>query len=83
MKPTNQENQLTEVSRCSFLKTSATAALAGATATSFSRVVNGTAKTDILRVAFIGCGGRGVGAAAQALQADPHAELVALGDVFI
>ncbi len=35
-----------------------------------------------LRVGLIGCGGRGTGAAHQALAADPDVELVALGDVF-
>ena len=35
-----------------------------------------------LRVGLVGCGGRGTGAALQALRADPSARLVALGDVF-
>jgi hypothetical protein len=35
-----------------------------------------------LRVGLIGCGGRGTGAAAQALAADSIVKLVALGDVF-
>jgi predicted dehydrogenase len=35
-----------------------------------------------LRVGLIGCGGRGTGAALQALQVDPAVRLVALGDVF-
>ncbi len=35
-----------------------------------------------LRVGLIGCGGRGTGAAAQALRADPNVELVAMGDAF-
>jgi predicted dehydrogenase len=37
---------------------------------------------DILRVGLIGCGGRGTGAAAQALNADKGAVLHAVGDVF-
>ena len=37
---------------------------------------------DELRVGLIGCGGRGSGAAVNALQADPQAKLVAMGDVF-
>ena len=40
------------------------------------------AGSDILQVGLIGCGGRGAGAAVNALNADPHARLVALGDVF-
>ena len=35
-----------------------------------------------LRVGLVGCGGRGTGAAANALRADPETELVALGDTF-
>lgn len=37
---------------------------------------------DTLQVGLIGCGGRGTGAAEQALLADPNVKLVALGDVF-
>jgi predicted dehydrogenase len=40
------------------------------------------AGSDILKVGLIGCGGRGTGAAAQALRADEHVQLVALGDAF-
>lgn len=35
-----------------------------------------------IKVGLIGCGGRGTGAAFQALAADPDAELVALADIF-
>jgi len=37
---------------------------------------------DVLKVGLIGCGGRGTGAAAQALQADRNVKLTAMGDVF-
>lgn len=40
------------------------------------------AGSDRLRVGLVGCGGRGTGAALQALNADPGAVLVAVGDVF-
>ena len=36
----------------------------------------------MLKVGLIGCGGRGTGAAAQALQADSNVLLTAMGDVF-
>jgi len=36
----------------------------------------------VLRVALIGCGQRGTGAAAEALRADPNVKLVALADAF-
>ena len=35
-----------------------------------------------ISVALVGCGGRGTGAAAQAIQADPAVRLVAMADVF-
>lgn len=37
---------------------------------------------DVLRVGLIGCGGRGTGAASQALAADPRVLLTAMGDAF-
>src|SRR6476620_7212627 len=40
------------------------------------------ANSTTLRVGLVGCGGRGTGAAGQALQADPNVELVAMGDAF-
>lgn len=40
------------------------------------------AGNDTLRVGLIGCGGRGTGAAAQALTADPNVKLVAMADAF-
>ena len=38
--------------------------------------------TDVLRVGLVGCGGRGTGAALDALSADGQAELVAVADTF-
>jgi predicted dehydrogenase len=35
-----------------------------------------------LKIALIGCGGRGTGAANQALEADPEVELIAMADLF-
>ena len=40
------------------------------------------AGSDVLKVGLVGCGGRGTGAAAQALNADPNVRLVAMGDAF-
>ncbi len=37
---------------------------------------------EVIRVGLVGCGGRGTGAASQALRADAHARLVAMADVF-
>lgn len=49
--------------------------LAGATPTFSSQ-------DNTLKVGLIGCGGRGAGAAGQALQADPNVILTAMGDTF-
>jgi len=40
------------------------------------------AGNDTLKVAVVGCGGRGTGAANQALNADPGVKIVALADMF-
>src|SRR5262249_19639381 len=37
---------------------------------------------DVLKVGLIGCGGRGTGAASQALRADSNVKLTAIGDMF-
>ena len=65
--------------RRDFLKTSA----AAATALSLAAVPLVHADgNDTLKVGLIGCGGRGTGAAAQALRADRNVKLWALGDTF-
>ena len=38
--------------------------------------------SDLIKVGLIGCGGRGTGAASQALMADSHVQLTAMGDAF-
>src|SRR5262245_5221698 len=38
--------------------------------------------SDIIKIGLIGCGGRGMGAAGDALQADPGVRLTAMGDVY-
>ncbi|MCH7687069.1 MAG: Gfo/Idh/MocA family oxidoreductase [Planctomycetes bacterium] len=68
-------------SRRQFLKTGATAAVAGSLMTSLNAGAF-AAGDEILRVGLVGCGGRGTGAAAQALNADPQNRLVAMADAF-
>lgn len=65
--------------RRDFLKTSTAAALAGSLAIGRSAHAAGD---DTLKVGLIGCGGRGTGAAANALNADGGARLVAMADAF-
>lgn len=70
-------------SRREFLKTSTTAAAAGAIASQFLAAPPvHAAGDDILKIGLIGCGGRGSGAAVQALTADPNTRLTAIGDAF-
>ena len=47
----------------------------------FARSVH-AAGDDVLKVGLIGCGGRGTGAAANALGADPNVKLTAMADTF-
>src|SRR5213593_2445320 len=62
--------------RRTFLKNSA-ALVAG-----FPAIVSAATTGKALKVGLVGCGGRGTGAAAQALKADDYAELTAVADVF-
>jgi predicted dehydrogenase len=66
-------------SRRDFLKTSAAAVAAANLRVARSAHAAGS---DLLRVGLIGCGGRGTGAAGQALAADRNVKLVAMGDAF-
>ena len=68
----------TQPSRRDLLVSSTAAAVVGATPVLGRR---GESK-EVLKVGLIGCGGRGTGAAAQALRADPNTKLVALCDAF-
>ncbi len=68
-------------SRRDFLKTSSGAVLTGAAIPLLSANVH-VGGNEALRVGLVGCGGRGTGAARQALNADPEVRLVALGDAF-
>ena len=54
----------------------------GAGAMVFPAVLRAENKTDRIRIGLVGCGGRGSGAANDALTADPSVQLVAMADVF-
>ena len=72
-----------ETSRRQFLKTSSAAALGGVLAANLGAPQRAfAANSDTLKIGLIGCGGRGTGAASQALHADPNVVLTAVGDVF-
>ena len=59
--------------RRSFLKT---AVVAG-----FPAIISGQSVTNAIKVGLVGCGGRGTGAASQALKADDYSELTAVADI--
>ena len=74
------ETPASPTTRRDFIKTSSATALASAV--SFPNVVSAAPNSETLRVGLIGCGGRGTGAAVQALTADSNVVITALGDVF-
>jgi len=66
-------------SRRHFLKTTAAAGAIGSLALSRAAHAQGS---DELKVGLVGCGGRGTGAAVNALNADPNTRITALAEVF-
>jgi predicted dehydrogenase len=79
----NESTTNTSASRREFMKTTAgIAAAGGALAALGSPAFAHAAGSDVLRVGLIGCGGRGSGAAKQALLADENVKLTAMADAF-
>src|SRR5205809_7394296 len=72
------------VTRRSFLRTSSKVAAGGALlgALPVERFALGASPGDTLRLALVGCGGRGSGAANQALSTGGGVKLVAVADAF-
>lgn len=69
--------------RRDFLKAGSAAVLTGALVNSSGISLGAFAGgSDVIKIGLIGCGGRGSGAAANALESDPHTKLVAMGDLF-
>lgn len=48
---------------------------------SFPAIISAQTVTKAIRVGLVGCGGRGTGAASQALKADDYSELAAVADI--
>lgn len=75
-------------SRREFLKTSSSLAVVGAAASSLATPTLSLARsahafgTDTIKIGLVGCGGRGTGAAQQAMNTEGNVELVAMGDAF-
>ncbi|MBT8235350.1 MAG: Gfo/Idh/MocA family oxidoreductase [Bacteroidia bacterium] len=77
---TNKENN--SVNRRSFVKTTGLATGAILTSAIPFGAMAQTGSVEVLKLAVVGCGGRGTGAVVQALTADPDVELVAMADAF-
>ncbi|MEQ9287159.1 MAG: Gfo/Idh/MocA family oxidoreductase [Cyclobacteriaceae bacterium] len=78
----NNNKEIQNQSRRSFVKTSATIAAGGTLLGSLPMVSFGAAPQSDLKIGLVGCGGRGTGAAHEALKTAPNVKLVAMGEVF-
>lgn len=83
---TNQStnSSSTDASRRSFLKSGSAVLAGGVAASNLAGLTPSVyaAGSDVLKVGLVGAGGRGTGAASQALHADEKTELVAVADAF-
>ena len=70
------ENKINHPERRDFLKLAGAAAISG-----FPAIISAQTVTNAIKVGLVGCGGRGTGAASQALNADDYAELTAVADI--
>jgi predicted dehydrogenase len=78
----NPSSELPSTSRRTFLKTTGTVAAASALAGIKIPAVH-AAGSDAMRIALVGCGGRGTGAASNAMSVSgPPVNLIAMADVF-
>ena len=75
-------NQTSPSTRRDFIKTSAVMSAVLAAPAILSSRAFAKENSDTLRVGLVGCGGRGTGAANQALNADKNVVLTAMGDAF-
>src|SRR6056297_41799 len=79
----NQDNKKKNISRKEFCRTAAFAAGGGLMLSSLPIGASAfAAGNDTLKLAVVGCGGRGTGAVNQALTADSGVQLVAMADAF-
>src|SRR4030095_2009154 len=77
----SENNHQPGYSRRSFIKISTVAAVGATIAPNLNAMAN-AAGSDTIKIGLIGCGGRGTGAAMNALFAAPGVKLVAMGDAF-
>ncbi|WP_273566837.1 Gfo/Idh/MocA family protein [Maribacter halichondriae] len=78
-----KENGTSNSGRREFIKKSGIVLVGGSVVYPSGMLASsGTSVENTIKVGLIGCGGRGTGAASQALMADPNVVLTAMGDVF-
>ena len=78
-----QNKEKTNSTRRQFIKSSSAVVAAGVALPSFSIPQKTFAANDeTIRIGLIGCGGRGTGAASQAMKADSNVMLTAMGDMY-
>src|SRR6266852_312818 len=70
------EQKSNKPERRDFLKLAGAASITG-----FPAIISAQTVTNAIKVGLVGCGGRGTGAASQAMKADDYAELTAVADV--
>ena len=69
--------------RRTFIKSSSAALMGGALASPIATFAHaGGGRSDLIRFALVGCGGRGTGAAAQIFNTKGYTRLVAVADAF-
>lgn len=79
----SNETERSRPTRREFLKTSTAGVVGGAMAAGLGAIpAVHAAGSDAIKVGLIGCGGRGTGAAEDAVTAAPDVKLLAVGDVF-
>ena len=81
MPETNQQTTSSQPTRRQFIQSSTAVAGGLVISQALSSAVY-AAGSDVIKVGLVGCGGRGTGAALNALRADPGNKLVAMGDLF-
>src|SRR5574338_821904 len=78
----NKNNSLNQSTRREFVKNSSLLAGGLLAAPLFSKANYFSGADDTIKIALIGCGGRGTGAATQALSTKQNVKLVAMADAF-
>ncbi|MEE3001804.1 MAG: gfo/Idh/MocA family oxidoreductase, partial [Planctomycetota bacterium] len=70
-----------DVTRRRFVQTSAAGAMLAASPLALGRSAHAQGQ-EVVRCGVVGCGGRGTGAAVNAMQANPSTHIVAMADLF-